>query len=117
MRNFSRIFHNTRSANGGNDRQRHNGLWALSAPKRTFIGRSHYRDFMSYALAACARCGPLCLFASARQPQAFTINPRFYLYVTRLAQHLALHPRVNVVFPFCVRHMEHFRPITRAANK
>jgi hypothetical protein len=31
MRNFSRIFHNTRSANGGNDRQRHNGLWALSA--------------------------------------------------------------------------------------
>src|SRR6266516_2130213 len=32
------------------------------------------------------------------------------LFVTRLAQHLALHPRLNVVFPFCVGHKEHLRP-------
>src|SRR6266403_408427 len=44
--------------------------------------------------------GLLCLFAPARQPQAFTIDPRLYLFVTRLAQHLALHPRLNIVFPF-----------------
>src|SRR5512133_1419898 len=37
--------------------------------------------------------GLLCLFAPARQPQAFTIDPRLYLSVTRLAQHLALHPK------------------------
>src|SRR5437667_1854433 len=50
------------------------------------------------------------LFAPARQPQAFTINPRLYLYVTRLAQHLAPHLRLNVMFPFCVGHKEHLRP-------
>src|SRR5260370_7308346 len=54
--------------------------------------------------------GLLCLFASARQPQAFTIDPRLYLFVTRLAQHLALHPRLNIVFPFCVGHKEHLPP-------
>src|ERR1700730_2994179 len=54
--------------------------------------------------------GLLCLFSPARQPQAFTIVPRLYLFVTRLAQHLALHPRLNIVFPFCVGHKEHLRP-------
>ena len=61
-------------------------------------------------LAACSRCGPLCLFAPTRQPQAFTVNPCLYLYVTRLAQHLAPHLRLNVMFPFCVGHNEHLRP-------
>ena len=61
-------------------------------------------------LAACSRCGPLCLFAPTRQPQAFTVNPCLYLYVTRLAQHLAPLLRLNVMFPFCVGHKEHLRP-------
>jgi len=51
---------------------------------------------------------PLCLFAA--EPQTFTINPRLYLFVTRLAQLHMPHLRVNVVFPFCVGHMEHLRP-------
>jgi hypothetical protein len=58
--------------------------------------------------------GLLCLFAPAHQPQAFTINPRLYLYVTCLAQHLAPHLRLNVVFPLCVGHKEHLRPKSSA---
>jgi hypothetical protein len=59
--------------------------WRIEAQRLPQYDLTGHRGSGWLRLAACARCGPLCLFAPARQPQAFTINPRLYLYVTRLA--------------------------------